>query len=229
MAQHEQTIQDEGALVVEDSRSRHRGGVGLQPAAGWWWLFLRQEAEIPVPGSVSATLSNSVCASPLHVTLSDGHFVLLPFAFVCCGEVFLRKRHSRRIELFSCFDRGIQLDDDMWWSVTPEQLADHTADRCRCDLLLDGFAGVSVAELQNVGDLHALDLCRYVERRVTCACLLPGESGTPEQLGEAAGSKVRVLRGASGYVLCFSGRRQLYCLRKNLWFCRMLRNRFKAP
>ncbi|XP_026194043.1 uncharacterized protein LOC34623905 [Cyclospora cayetanensis] len=29
----------------------------------------------------------------------------------------------------------------MWWSVTPEQLAMHTAERCSCDLLLDGFAG----------------------------------------------------------------------------------------
>ncbi|OEH74882.1 hypothetical protein cyc_08091 [Cyclospora cayetanensis] len=51
------------------------------------------------------------------------------------------KRHSRRLELFSRFDEGIELDDDMWWSVTPEQLAMHTAERCSCDLLLDGFAG----------------------------------------------------------------------------------------
>ncbi|CDJ27833.1 LOW QUALITY PROTEIN: uncharacterized protein EMH_0035260 [Eimeria mitis] len=51
------------------------------------------------------------------------------------------QRESRRRELFSKFDEGIQLDEEMWWSVTPEQLAVHTAERCRCDLILDGFAG----------------------------------------------------------------------------------------
>ncbi|KAL8272915.1 hypothetical protein Esti_003169 [Eimeria stiedai] len=58
---------------------------------------------------------------------------------VCKSEEEQRWR-SRR-ELFSRFDSGIQLDDDMWWSVTPEQLAAHTAERCGCTLLLDGFAG----------------------------------------------------------------------------------------
>ncbi|CDJ54041.1 RNA methylase, related [Eimeria brunetti] len=51
------------------------------------------------------------------------------------------QRENRRLELFSKFDEGIQLDEEMWWSVTPEQLAVHTAERCRCDLILDGFAG----------------------------------------------------------------------------------------
>lgn len=64
-----------------------------------------------------------------------------------CGAAFIvllldRQRESRRGELFSRFDDGIQLDEEMWWSVTPEQLALHTAERCRCDLILDGFAGV---------------------------------------------------------------------------------------
>ncbi|KAL8429993.1 hypothetical protein ACSSS7_006206 [Eimeria intestinalis] len=66
-----------------------------------------------------------------------------------------------RRELFSRFDCGIQLDDDMWWSVTPEQLAYHTAERCRCALLLDGFAGAggsAIAFAKTCGFVIACDI-----------------------------------------------------------------------
>ncbi|KAL8443194.1 hypothetical protein Emag_006042 [Eimeria magna] len=66
-----------------------------------------------------------------------------------------------RRELFSRFDSGIQLDDDMWWSVTPEQLAAHTAERCRCALLLDGFAGAggnAIAFARTCGFVIACDI-----------------------------------------------------------------------
>ncbi|KAL8442715.1 hypothetical protein Emed_007191 [Eimeria media] len=71
------------------------------------------------------------------------------------------QRWRMRRELFSRFDNGIQLDDDMWWSVTPEQLAAHTAERCRCPLLLDGFAGAggnAIAFARTCGFVIACDI-----------------------------------------------------------------------
>ncbi|CDI76606.1 hypothetical protein, conserved [Eimeria praecox] len=71
------------------------------------------------------------------------------------------QRESRKRELFSRFDEGIQLDEEMWWSVTPEQLAVHTAERCRCDLILDGFAGAggnTIAFAKSCGFVIACEL-----------------------------------------------------------------------
>ena len=34
------------------------------------------------------------------------------------------------------------------FSVTPEKIAEHIADRCRCDLIVDGFCGVGGNAIQ---------------------------------------------------------------------------------
>lgn len=47
----------------------------------------------------------------------------------------------KRYSLFSKFDQGIKLDQESWFSVTPEKVAEHLAERCRCDLIIDGFCG----------------------------------------------------------------------------------------
>jgi uncharacterized protein (DUF3084 family) len=35
-----------------------------------------------------------------------------------------------------------------WFSVTPEKIAEHIADRCRCDLIVDAFCGVGGNAIQ---------------------------------------------------------------------------------
>jgi trimethylguanosine synthase len=40
-----------------------------------------------------------------------------------------KKFWFRRYELFSKFDRGIKIDDESWYSVTPEPMAKHIAQR----------------------------------------------------------------------------------------------------
>eukprot|EP00736_Rhodelphis_marinus_P010695 Rmarinus@m.22969 len=42
----------------------------------------------------------------------------------------LTKYWAQRYRLFSKFDEGILLDDESWFSVTPEAIAKHTAERC---------------------------------------------------------------------------------------------------
>ncbi|XP_052902734.1 trimethylguanosine synthase [Anopheles moucheti] len=53
----------------------------------------------------------------------------------------LLKYWYKRFSLFSLFDSGIRLDRESWFSVTPEKVASHTAERCRSDLIIDAFCG----------------------------------------------------------------------------------------
>ena len=53
-----------------------------------------------------------------------------------------------RYNLFSRFDEGIELDDESWFSVTPEAIAQHIAERCRCDVIIDAFCGVGGNAIQ---------------------------------------------------------------------------------
>ncbi|KAK3090023.1 hypothetical protein FSP39_008599 [Pinctada imbricata] len=60
----------------------------------------------------------------------------------------LRKYWAQRYRLFSRFDEGIKLDREGWFSVTPEKIAEHIADRCRCDVVVDAFCGVGGNAIQ---------------------------------------------------------------------------------
>nr|CAD7264181.1 unnamed protein product [Timema shepardi] len=60
----------------------------------------------------------------------------------------LIKYWLRRYQLFSKFDEGIKLDNESWFSVTPERVADHIAQRCQCDLIIDAFCGAGGNTIQ---------------------------------------------------------------------------------
>ncbi|KEP65403.1 UNVERIFIED_CONTAM: RNA cap guanine-N2 methyltransferase [Hammondia hammondi] len=51
-------------------------------------------------------------------------------------------KDPKRFSLFHRFDQGIQLDEDMWWSVSYEDMALQMASCCSCPLLWDAFGGV---------------------------------------------------------------------------------------
>ncbi|KAF9260271.1 hypothetical protein L218DRAFT_962730 [Marasmius fiardii PR-910] len=55
----------------------------------------------------------------------------------------LRKYFFRRTRFFSLYSTppGCLLDEEGWYSVTPELIADQIAERCRCDTILDAFCG----------------------------------------------------------------------------------------
>lgn len=44
--------------------------------------------------------------------------------------------------LFHKIDQGIQLDEEAWYSVTPEEVAKYIAQRLKCNLIFDGCCGV---------------------------------------------------------------------------------------
>lgn len=49
---------------------------------------------------------------------------------------------SQRKRYFTQYDEGCLLDEEGWYSVTPELIATQIAERCRCDTILDAFCGV---------------------------------------------------------------------------------------
>lgn len=53
-----------------------------------------------------------------------------------------RADFSQRLRFFSLYERGCLLDEEGWFSVTPEKIAIQIAERCRCDTVLDAFCGV---------------------------------------------------------------------------------------
>ena len=60
----------------------------------------------------------------------------------------LKKYWFQRYRLFSKFDQGIWMDREGWFSATPEKIAAHIAERCRCELIVDGFCGVGGNAIQ---------------------------------------------------------------------------------
>ncbi|GJQ15695.1 hypothetical protein GpartN1_g7486.t1 [Galdieria partita] len=56
---------------------------------------------------------------------------------------------GQRFRLFSKFEQGISLSDpESWYSVLPEKIASHVASRCRCDIIVDPFAGAGGSCIQ---------------------------------------------------------------------------------
>eukprot|EP00727_Mastigamoeba_balamuthi_P005639 m51a1_g1695 putative trimethylguanosine synthase (234) ;mRNA; r:479718-480863 len=67
---------------------------------------------------------------------------------------------NKRYDLFSRFDSGITLDEESWYSVTPERIAEYTALRCHVGgVVVDGFCGAG-------GNSIAFARCRHVTRVV---------------------------------------------------------------
>lgn len=54
----------------------------------------------------------------------------------------------QRFHLFSKFNAGVKLDEEGWFSVTPEAIAKHQATRCNTGVIVDGFAGVGGNAIQ---------------------------------------------------------------------------------
>ncbi|XP_050212485.1 uncharacterized protein LOC126664243 isoform X2 [Mercurialis annua] len=79
-----------------------------------------------------------------------------------CEEIFedfspnIGRYWRQRYLLFSRFDNGIRMDEEGWFSVTPEPIARHQALRCTSDLIIDCFTGVGGNAIQFA------QLCKHV-------------------------------------------------------------------
>lgn len=52
-----------------------------------------------------------------------------------------KKYWGQRYRYFSRFDEGVRMDKEGWYSVTPEAIALHIAERVCCDVVVDAFVG----------------------------------------------------------------------------------------
>lgn len=102
--------------------------------------------------SASADASSKTKAKPLKTLDPIRGYQCLPEAQPKPQEVIdhpeLKKYWHQRYRLFSKFDFGIKLDHESWFSVTPEKIATHIAERCRSDVIVDGFCGVGGNSIQ---------------------------------------------------------------------------------
>eukprot|EP00249_Psilotum_nudum_P010416 c22528_g1_i1 orf=581-2437(-) len=64
------------------------------------------------------------------------------------STVNIFKYWVQRYRLFSKFDDGVKLDEEGWFSVTPEVIAKHQAEHCGLGLVIDAFAGVGGNAIQ---------------------------------------------------------------------------------
>ncbi|KAI5066493.1 hypothetical protein GOP47_0019117, partial [Adiantum capillus-veneris] len=60
----------------------------------------------------------------------------------------ISKYWFQRFRLFSKYDLGVKLDEEGWFSVTPEAIAKHQAARCKGGTIIDAFAGVGGNAIQ---------------------------------------------------------------------------------
>lgn len=61
----------------------------------------------------------------------------------------VRKYWRQRYDLFSKYDLGIKMDEEGWFSVTPEEIAAWHAQRCAgAGVVIDAFAGVGGNAIQ---------------------------------------------------------------------------------
>ncbi|KAI0297832.1 RNA cap guanine-N2 methyltransferase-domain-containing protein [Multifurca ochricompacta] len=113
------------------------------------------------PNSLSSNVATTNCSTPtveqsqpIHKSdaktglLGPGNEAydatgLVPF-YTDASQVpaHLQKYFAQRTRYFSRYDEGCLLDEEGWYSVTPEAIATQIAERCRCDVILDAFCGV---------------------------------------------------------------------------------------
>ncbi|KAJ6581158.1 RNA cap guanine-N2 methyltransferase-domain-containing protein [Mycena capillaripes] len=73
----------------------------------------------------------------------------------------LKKYFAQRTRFLSQYSSGCLLDEEGWYSITPELVADRIAERCRCGTILDAFCGVggnAIAFAKTCERVIALDI-----------------------------------------------------------------------
>ncbi|CAO3614132.1 unnamed protein product [Mucor hiemalis] len=60
----------------------------------------------------------------------------------------MSKYYYQRYSYFSKFDEGVLMDREGWFSVTPEKIARHIAERCQSDVVIDAFCGCGGNSIQ---------------------------------------------------------------------------------
>jgi trimethylguanosine synthase len=125
----DQAAQPEGAIAAQQKKKRKVGllGPGYESVDATGTVPFYTDAS-QVPDSLQKC--ESLISHPLF------HDQTLLFTLDPMPD------YSQRYRYFTLYDHGCLLDEEGWYSVTPERIADQIAERCRCDVVLDAFCGV---------------------------------------------------------------------------------------
>ncbi|KAF9188848.1 Trimethylguanosine synthase [Haplosporangium sp. Z 767] len=81
----------------------------------------------------------------------------------------MQKYWNQRYRYFSQYDQGIKMDKEGWYSVTPEKIAAHIAERCASDVIIDAFCGVGGNSIQFAMTCHRVIAIDIDPVRLRCA------------------------------------------------------------
>ncbi|KJE91303.1 Tgs1 protein [Capsaspora owczarzaki ATCC 30864] len=86
-----------------------------------------------------------------------------------CAKPPHSKYWFQRYRLFSKFDEGVMMDEEGWYSVTPEVIAAHIAWRCAAGVVVDAFCGVGGNTIQFALSSHFVIAIDIDPRKIECA------------------------------------------------------------
>ncbi|KAI8808912.1 RNA cap guanine-N2 methyltransferase-domain-containing protein [Cladochytrium replicatum] len=99
----------------------------------------------------------------------EEHFYLDPHGKLQPLPQKLAKYWHQRFSLFSKFDEGIRIDEEGWYSVTPEKIAAHISERCKCDVIVDAFCGVGGNAIQFARTCNTVLAIDIDPQKIACA------------------------------------------------------------
>ncbi|KAG9308057.1 Tgs1 protein [Chiua virens] len=109
----------------------------------------------------SSNVAREPSSSQHHFTSHDPTQLVPHYTTASEVPEHLQKYFSQRKRYFTLYDQGCLLDEEGWYSVTPELIANQIAERCRCDTILDAFCGVggnAIAFAKTCEHVIALDI-----------------------------------------------------------------------
>ncbi|CAG8536815.1 675_t:CDS:1 [Diversispora eburnea] len=106
--------------------------------------------------------------SKKKITITDKHERLIRYTSKNIPKM-LKKYWIKRFDLFHNYDEGILMDEEGWYSVTPEAIATQIAERCRCDVIIDAFCGVGGNAIQFAKTCQKVIAIDIDETKIICA------------------------------------------------------------
>ena len=118
----------------------------LPPAPAW--VYDSTTRLHPVPAGAGAVTAGGAADGASNGNDADADADADTLADGPAPSPQLEKYWVQRYMLFHRYEEGVRIDAEGWYSVTPEVLAAHMAERCACDLVVDAFAGVGGNSIQ---------------------------------------------------------------------------------
>jgi predicted methyltransferase len=110
---------------------------------------------------------------------------------------------GRRRVLFSRFSEGVAMDETGWYSVTPEPIAKHYADRLRANVIVDACCGVGGNAIQFAMTCERVIAIDIDPVRLLCARRNAQVYGVADRIEFILGDFTKILPGLQGIDVIF--------------------------